>query len=321
MANIPEYYQEHTRFSFNGHQTFPLKYGWLEKFSLDRLHVENELNSKTNQVLNLDYLVKEFGLGQNMAKSLSFWMRACYVLEESGANTVFTDFAKAYFGKNGIDPFLEEIGTIWIIHWYLSTASKRTSTWFWFFNFFDKKSFERQELVQDILELCEKDGPHKTITNETQVRKDVDCFIKSYLGVINPKLSSEDSLESPLTELGLFRKGTGNTIQLVETERHNLPYGLFILSIYAFWEKLGAASGTLSFENLLAQPYSPGRLFAINREGLLQKLENINDKTNGILSFDQSSGLSQLIINDQLAFQNICKKNNHVSILSRGSME
>ena len=135
--------------------------------------------------------------------------------------------------------------------------------------------------------------------------------------VINPKLSSEDSLESPLTELGLFRKGTGNTIQLVETERHNLPYGLFILSIYAFWEKLGAASGTLSFENLLAQPYSPGRLFAINREGLLQKLENINDKTNGGLSFDQSSGLSQLIINDQSAFQNIYQEQSCLHSIKR----
>ena len=66
---------------------------------------------------------------------------------------------------------------------------------------------------------------------------------KTWIALLNPTSElltlnylSEDSLESPLTELGLLEKGTGNTIQLVETERYNLPYGLFILSIYAFWK-------------------------------------------------------------------------------------
>ena len=50
---------------------------------------------------------------------------------------------------------------------------------------------------------------------------------------------SEDKLDSPFTELGLFKKGTGDTIQKVETERKSLPYGLLILSICGYWDKLG----------------------------------------------------------------------------------
>ena len=314
------FYKEHTRFSFGGHQTFPLRYGWLEKFSLEGIHSKGKTKSTQNQLFNLEYIVNEYGLGQNMAKSLSFWMRACNIVNENtDKQKVFTDFAEVYFGEKGIDPYLEKIETIWVLHWYLVHASKRTSTWFWFFNFFDKKMFERHELIADIMAQCTRKGPHATkAVSEAAVKRDVDCFIKSYLGNLNNKASSEDTLESPFTELGLFRKGSGNSVFLAESERHNLPYGLFIISIFAYWEKLGSSSKTLSFENLLSQPYSPGRLFAINRDGLLDKLERLSSATNNAVSFDQSSGLSQIVINNADEFKENCKKD-YLNIFVKGS--
>ena len=88
------------------------------------------------------------------------------------------------------------------------------------FSIFEKKTFSRQDLVDDIFDQCTKDGPHKNISaTENGVRRDVDCFIRSYLGTTNPKALSEDKLDSPFTELGLFKKGTGDTIQKVGTER------------------------------------------------------------------------------------------------------
>ena len=116
----------------------------------------------------------------------------------------------------------------------------------------------------------------------------------------------------------LFRKGSGNSVFLIESERFNLPYGLFIISIFAFWEKLGSSSKTLSFENLLSQPYSPGRLFAINRAGLLDKLERLSSATNNAVSYDQSSGLSQIVINNADEFTKSCK-NDYLNIFMKGS--
>lgn len=318
MANIPLPYPEHTRFSFGSHATFPLRYGWLEKFAINRLTTTNKAS------INIDTknMIKDFGLGSGMADSLSFWLKQCRLVEMENSKAYFSDFAKKYFGpKDGIDVYLENVETIWILHWFLTTSADKTSTWFWFFNYFEKKIFSRQDLVDDIFDQCTNDGPHKTTTaTENGVRRDVDCFIRSYLGTTNPKAMSEDKLDSPFTELGLFKKGTGDTIQKVETERKNLPYGLLILSICGYWDKLGAFSNTLSFENLLSQPYSPGKLFGINREGLLSKCNQIEEKTIGLLSFDQSSGLSQVIIHDADQFKNKCQEN-YLNVLENGCLE
>ena len=46
----------------------------------------------------------------------------------------------------------------------------------WFFNFFDKKMFERHELIADIMDQCNREGPHATkAVSEAAIRRDVDC--------------------------------------------------------------------------------------------------------------------------------------------------
>ena len=54
-------------------QLFPLRYGWLEKFAINRLTTTDKVS------INIDAknMIKEFGLGSNMADSLSFWLKQC----------------------------------------------------------------------------------------------------------------------------------------------------------------------------------------------------------------------------------------------------
>ena len=106
MANIPLPYPEHTRFSFGSHETFPLRYGWLEKFAINRLTTTDKVS------INIDAknMIKEFGLGRNMADSLSFWLKQCRLVEMEDSKAYFSDFAKKYFApKDGIDLYLENI--------------------------------------------------------------------------------------------------------------------------------------------------------------------------------------------------------------------
>ena len=63
-----------TKFSFNGHQTFPLRYGWIEKICLELV---SEFGKKDIPLAALqpDILVAAHGLGQNMAKSARYWLK------------------------------------------------------------------------------------------------------------------------------------------------------------------------------------------------------------------------------------------------------
>ena len=51
------------------------------------------------------------------------------------------------------------------------------STWGWFFNFYGKQSFYRQQLVNEISESC---FDNKALY-ENSIKRDVDCFVRSYL--------------------------------------------------------------------------------------------------------------------------------------------
>ena len=42
------------------------------------------------------------------------------VISQSTMNRI-SDFGSILFGEHGIDPFLEDIRTLWLIHWNLST--------------------------------------------------------------------------------------------------------------------------------------------------------------------------------------------------------
>ena len=91
--------------SFTGHDTFPLRYGWLEK----AYHALN--NDEKNPFSSEDAIVK-FGVGKNMVNAIKHWALATNFIEKSEHGFAVSSYAKHLIDDN-IDPFLENIGTIW----------------------------------------------------------------------------------------------------------------------------------------------------------------------------------------------------------------
>ena len=56
--------------------------------------------------------------------------------------------------------------------------------------------------------------------------------------------------------------------------------------------------------NLLNEPFSPGCIFLLNRDNLIERLEHIQTLSNGSIVLDQSSGLAQIIIREKILREN-----------------
>src|SRR5690349_10337146 len=100
------------KLSFSGHESFICKQFWLKKvfdFSIDK----KDFNKET--------AVVELGVGKNMVASLRYWGRAFGIMDEKDHPT---PLAKYIFGDRGRDPYLEDIGTIWLLHYYLLKRNK-----------------------------------------------------------------------------------------------------------------------------------------------------------------------------------------------------
>ena len=284
-------YESDYKPKLSGHETFPLRYGWLKK-ALDA--VSNTEDPQLGRSIFLsDDAIARFGVGKNMVASMRHWAVAAGVIKESAGRTVPTPLGSRVFSSGGLDPYMEDPATAWLVHWQLCGNPSKT-TWFWAFNHYPAAAFERNTLVKG-LEKLTKDCDWPRFASST-IKNDVACFVRTY--VAQPpsgKASYEDTLESPLTELGLIRPvGKRDGFQFVRGRKPTLGSGLLCYAVTQFWDQFSTAH-TLSFEALAHEPGSPGRVFLLDENAMAEYLFEIEEVSGGLYRWSETAGLKQLI--------------------------
>src|SRR5262249_19032687 len=105
----------------------------------------------------------------------------------------------------------------------------------------------------------------------------------------------EDSLDCPLTELGLLREaGDRNTFQFNRGPQRELPHAVLLYATYSFWLRRSPSSETLSLHDLTHLPGSPGRIFQIDEDSMAGRLDEFDKLSGGTVRFGHTSGLKQL---------------------------
>lgn len=277
---------------FSGHETFPFRYGWLKK-GVDAVDIDPKL-------FNSDDATTRLGVGKNMVRSIRHWVLASgLVREEAIPKTrdkllVTTELGAGLVGSNGLDPYLEDVSTLWLLHYLLTRGPGRTQSWYWLFNLWKSREFHKEEIVR---ELCAFAHSASGRVTEATVRRDVECLLRSYVTKRDPKSKglSEESLDCPLAELGLICEiGAGDAYAFQSGDHHTLESSVFAYCLLDFWRRQHPHQQTLSFEQILYSVGSPGKLFKLSYSGLVRHLENLEQVTSGAMSFDETAGLRQV---------------------------
>jgi hypothetical protein len=281
---------------FTGHETFPLRHGWLKK-AYDAVEAASEDPESKSTVFLNDDAIARFGVGKNMVASIRHWAAACDVIEDDpeGKKVTVTDLGRFLFAHDGVDPYLESLASTWLLHWHLCCGANTQvikTTWFWAFNHFAGLTFRREDLVDGLMKLAKNRGWSRT--SRATVQRDVECFVRTYdSGSANKWKSVEDSVESSLAELGLIR-GYRAQFQFMRGPKRTLPNEVFAYALDDFWNRHSAA-GTLSFEAIAHEPGSPGRIFLLDEADLAERLLRISDVTKGELRWSETAGLKQAL--------------------------
>src|SRR5437016_4735236 len=182
--------------SFSGHETFPFRYPWLKK-GFDAVLADPQVFQREDAITTL-------GVGKNMVRSIRHWCLAAGVLEECRDQNVrvlqVTDFGKLLFAEQGLDPYLEDPATLWLLHWQIASNRARATTWFWTFSHFHEPEFTRETLTAALFKWAQSLSG-KAVA-ESSIKRDVDCFLRTYVTSRHHQGSlAEDSLDCPLVEL------------------------------------------------------------------------------------------------------------------------
>jgi len=295
-------FQEGFKPQFSGHETFPLRYGWLKK-AYDKVREAERNGEVCRGVFQNEDAIASFGVGKNMVTSIRHWAVACRIIEDSherpGTYSTTALGNLLFDPEDGVDPFLESQAALWLIHWQLAGTPDKTTTWYWVFNHYHKRDFDREHLSEGLLKLCQH--LNLTRTASMTLKRDVECFIRTYVGKGGAeRVVHEDNLECPLTELALIKPlGKRDGFQTARGPKSSLPDGIFVSALYEFWKWFTSAS-TLSFEAIMYEPGSPGRVFLLDENDILERLARISEVTNGSLQWSETAGLRQLIMQRQI---------------------
>ena len=272
---------------FTGHETFPLRYLWLYK-AYEKVADLNKVSHKKNPFSDPDAIVT-FGVGKNMVKSIRHWAIACKIIEHKDGSFKPTNIGEFLFNpETGRDRFMEKEATLWLIHWMVAGKWGKTSTWYYAFNYFSERKFEREDIVKSIQNLCRDLGWKRT--SETTIKRDVDCFLRSYVHQGDEKFS-EDSIESVLSELGLISAVGSHMFEFNYGPKPNLPEGVFLYSLNEFWQSEIPNQNSASVEILTYAPGSPGRVFKLDEQSLVEQLLRIGESSDGKFQWTDTSGI------------------------------
>lgn len=294
MARGP-LYQDGYNPQFSGHETFPLRYGWLKKV-FDRVADTEDQPENRTACWDNDAIAR-FGVGKNMVASMRHWAKAARVIQEPTINSVrTTELGRMIFGPKGLDPFMEHPATLWLIHWQLAAREDKT-TWFWAFNHYPAITFDRDGLARRLDRLA-KDRGWSRVANIT-IKNDIACFIRTYAArQPTGKTGNDDALESPLTELGLIKAvGKKDGFRFVRGPKTTLGDGVFTFALIYFWSRYAPDAGTLSFEAIAHAPGGPGRVFLFDENDVADRLSALDEVTGGALRWSETAGLKQVVRN------------------------
>ena len=193
----------------HGHEKFALRDGWLTKgLSIIDKRPDAFLGSEGPDL---------FGIGNNMVKSLRYWMKAFKLIEENpGAGAKLSELGKIILQN---DVYLEKNFTLWILHSQIAKNIAEATTWYMFFNKCNVIDMEKDEIEKILYREISQYVMGQPFS-ENSLKNDVDVLLNMYS---KNKVNSdpEDKSQSPFANLGLV-KNTENLYSQTSPKRRDI---------------------------------------------------------------------------------------------------
>lgn len=282
---------------FSGHDTFIVRSFWPKK-GYDFVKNGGKFSSEDSVI--------ELGVGKNMVSSIQFWMKALGLLEED--NTTLTDIARFILDEDGKDPFLEDIGSIWLLHYSL-IKTDFSSIYSLIFNELRKeRSIFTKNQLSSFIKRKYSEAKDNTL-NQNTIDKDISVFSRLYNKVDFQSLSNnfEDEVSSLMIELELISssieeeiKEGSNKREKVEwfhlhgENRPTLPSEIILFTILDNFKN----SKNIGLNRLEIETNSPGMVFLLSKDALYTHLKEIEKLYPGIILSETAGNIVMVLPED-----------------------
>lgn len=264
------------------HETFHPRYGWFRK--------AYAFASLDPHVFMYDDAPVIVGVGKNMVRAIRFWGTAAKVItKDPGTSSrkvgvVPTGIGYSLFDpEQGWDPYMEDPGTLWILHWLLLAPTSHLPIWWLAFNDFHAVEFDDDMLLAAVGAGLEGTSEWNT-PHDSSIKKDVGALLRTYAPAERkPRVGLDDVLDCPLRELGLISRSraTGNYRFNVGL-KPSLSPAIATFCVLDYLMRRKVTGNTVTLAQLATEPGGPGRILKLTESNLHYLLESGIENTKGL---------------------------------------
>ena len=285
---------------FKAHESFFIRKGWLYK-GLRNIKEQPELFSSRN--INPSDIL---GIGTNMVRSLRYWLQATGLTNEvlsGGRHQEFTDLANIIWKH---DRYMEEMGTLWLLHYKLASNDEDATAWYYFFNEFSMKEFSKDDFIEMIDLYAQINGSE---TARSSLEGDFDCLMNTYVSRIksNPeKVHPENNIDCPLGELNLVDiVDKKKKIYRKVTPKKGTLHPLIVLAVIVDQAKQNESGTEIKINSILTDKKNAGKIFSLDVITLTEILYDL--QKHGYIKVNRTAGLDVIKLNEQFTFESIAE--------------
>ena len=267
---------------FARHETFHPRYGWFRKAYA---HVAADPRAFFG-----DDAPVRIGVGKNMVRAIRFWGLAAKLIAANprsptprSPDLMTTPMGDALFGDGGWDKYMEDPGTLWLLHWLLLAPPCHVPIWWLAFNEFHTVEFTEDDLqaaVDTQLDLAATwRKPHLS-----SIKKDVGALLRTYAPPDRRgRVAIDDILDCPLRELSLISRSPGlGRYRFAVGTKITLPSEILAFSVLDYLGRIDLGGTTVTVDRLALAPGSPSRAFKLSESEMLAGLQSTVERTPGL---------------------------------------
>ena len=280
-----------TKIKIRGHESFYIREGWLRKGIVSIVEQPDILS-------NIQVAIDKLGVGSAMVKSIRYWLQAIQLTEEKRGDKgkryqeLTEDFGKIVFEN---DPYFEDLGSLYLLHYKLVTNKELATMWNLFFNEIRATEMTKYHMEEVLEQLILNINPEHNISSRS-LRDDCNCIIKTYFAEKSDIKNPEDNMICPFTDLGLLNKvnikGKEEVIFKTIPNRNKLDR---LIVLYVILNNIGNDSST-TIKSLIEDENNIGRVFNLDKNSVNYYVDLLEDE--GYLSVNRTAGLNTIYPTD-----------------------
>lgn len=276
---------------FRAHDTFFIRKGWLYK------GMKNVKNDKFVFMGANGNPMDVLGIGSNMVKSLRYWLQAVGLTYEPTSGKRFQEFTPLGNVIYEHDKYIEEMGTLWLLHYKLASNINEATAWYYFFNEFKQSEFTHDDFVMQLDAYIRMNGEEEK--SNRILTDEFNCIINTYVPRIksNPeKVQPENNIDCPFGELDIVdivnkkAKIYKKTIPKIDA-----IHPLIVLAVIAdnFID-----SDEIKISSILNDSCNVGKIFNLDIITLISILNRI--ELMGYIKINRTAGLDVIKLSDTI---------------------